>query len=70
MRTSQFGIEPIMKKLRERRLRWCSHVIHNTENSLVKTGLSIEVDGAGPKGRPIGRCAKPLTEKNTERGKS
>ncbi|VDP14586.1 unnamed protein product [Heligmosomoides polygyrus] len=56
----RFGVTPIVKKLRETRLRWYGHVIRANVDTVRKTGLNLEVSGKRPRRRRRQRCLRTL----------
>ena len=56
----RFGVAPISDKIREAQLRWYGHVLRASENAVCKSGLSLNVNGVRPRGRPKQRWLDTL----------
>uniref|UniRef100_A0A7I4YDH8 Reverse transcriptase domain-containing protein n=1 Tax=Haemonchus contortus TaxID=6289 RepID=A0A7I4YDH8_HAECO len=48
----QFGVAPIVDKMREARLRWYGHTLSAKNDSFRKIGLNLDVSGNRPRERP------------------
>ncbi|VDO27048.1 unnamed protein product [Haemonchus placei] len=59
---SEFGVAPIVDKMREARLPWYGHVLRAKKDSVRKIGLNLVVSEKRSGGRPKQRWLDTLHE--------
>ncbi|VDP14786.1 unnamed protein product [Heligmosomoides polygyrus] len=56
----KFGVASIANKMREARLRWRGHILHEKEDSVHKISVELEVSGRRPRRRSKQRWTDTL----------
>ena len=49
---ARFGVKPVLKVVREGRLRWFGHVKRREEEGLLGEVMELEIPEVRPRGRP------------------
>ena len=58
----ELGVENIITKVRQSRLRWYGHLLRMEEGNAVKKMWETEIDGRRPRGRPLKRWKENVKE--------